>query len=57
MVEHHILERMVHDIRWLLLSDGEQMEEPDAVYLWDNNLGTVSNGINYAAWEEGEEPL
>ena len=57
MVEHHILERMVHDIRWLLLSDGEQREEPDAVYLWDNNLGTVSNGINYAAWEEGEEPL
>ena len=57
MVEHHILERMVHDIRWLLLSDGEQMEEPNAVYLWDNTLGTVSNGINYAAWEEGEEPL
>lgn len=25
MVEHHILERMVHDIRWLLLTEEEQL--------------------------------
>ena len=39
MVEHHILERMVHDIRWLLLTEEEQTEEPDVVYLWDNKVG------------------
>ena len=25
MAEHHILERMVHDIRWLLLTEEEQL--------------------------------
>ena len=25
MVEHHILERMVHDIRWLLLTEEKQL--------------------------------
>ena len=56
MVEHHILERMVHDIRWLLLTEEEQTEEPDVVYLWDNKVGAVSNGINYFDREAGEEP-
>ena len=55
MVEHHILERMVHDIRWLLLTEEEQTEEPDVVYLWDNKVGAVSNGINYFDREAGEE--
>ena len=46
MVEHHILERMVHDIRWLL-SDGEDPQErEETVYLWENKLGTVANGIS-----------
>lgn len=54
MVEHHILERMVHDIRWLLGSeeDSPLIEEENAVYLWDSQIGTVANGINY--FEEGE---
>ena len=49
MVEHHILERMVHDIRWLLLPEEASMqeEEQETVYLWDNQLGTVANGISY----------
>lgn len=47
MVEHHILERMVHDIRYLLLNADEREQEPEAVYLWDNKVGTVANGINY----------
>lgn len=55
-VRHHILERMVHDIRWLLLTEEEQTEEPDVVYLWDNKVGAVSNGINYFDREAGEEP-
>lgn len=55
MVEHHILERMVHDIRWLL-SDGEELpDQEEAVYLWDNKLGTVANGISYFDREAGDE--
>ena len=55
MVEHHILERMVHDVRWLLLNEEEQAAEPEAVYLWDSKIGTVANGVNYFDAEEGEE--
>ena len=55
MVEHHILERMVHDIRYLLLNTDEPEQEPEVVYLWDDRIGTVANGINYFEKEEGEE--
>ena len=51
-----ILERMVHDVRWLLLNEEEQAAEPEAVYLWDSKIGTVANGVNYFDAEEGEEP-
>ena len=43
-------------VRWLLLTEEEQTEEPDVVYLWDNKVGAVSNGINYFDREAGEEP-
>lgn len=56
MVERHILERMVHDIRYLLLTQEEQSEAEEAVYLWDNQLGTVANGINYFDQEAGDGP-
>ena len=52
MVERHILERMVQDIRALLLPEGEQDEQEEAVYLWDSRLGLVANGVNYAREEE-----
>ena len=52
MVEHHILECMVHDIRYLLLDEEEADGAEEAVYLWDNREGTVANGTNYAE-EEG----
>ncbi|MDO4671572.1 MAG: hypothetical protein Q4A76_01470 [Porphyromonadaceae bacterium] len=52
MVRNHILERMIHDIRWLLLSEEEQPEVQETVYLWDNQLGTVENGVNYFGREE-----
>lgn len=55
MVEHHILERMVRDIRWLLLPEEERAEMEEAVYLWDHRLGTVANGINYCEKREGGE--
>lgn len=53
MVSCKILERMVRDIRWLLLPEGDCPEQAEAVYLWDNQIGTVSNGINYFRREEG----
>lgn len=57
MVSAKILERMVHDIRWLLSPAEESMELEEAIYLWDNKIGTVSNGINYFREEEGDGPL
>ena len=47
MVKYRILERMIRDIRWLLLSEDEQLDGQETVYLWDNQLGTVANGVNY----------
>lgn len=43
----HLLERMVHDIRYLL-RDGE-INDPalDAVYLWDNGASELPAGFNY----------
>lgn len=57
MVSGRILERMVHDIRWLLSPAEESMEPEEAIYLWDNQRGVVSNGINYFREEEGDGPL
>ncbi len=57
MVSARILERMVHDIRWLLSPAEESMELEEVVYLWDNQRGVVSNGINYFREEEGDGPL
>ena len=31
-------------------------QEPEVVYLWDDRIGAVANGINYFEKEEGEEP-
>lgn len=48
IVKLHLLERMVHDIKYLL-SDSENNEEEKekAVYLWDNIKDKVENGIQY----------
>ncbi len=55
MVENHILERMVHDIRALLLPDEESEEKKDTLYLWDDRSGTVANGVNYGDEKEVED--
>ncbi|WP_130837294.1 type I-E CRISPR-associated endonuclease Cas1e [Lachnoclostridium sp. Marseille-P6806] len=48
MVSAHILERMVHDIRWLLLEKEElEKEASNVIYLWDDRIGTVENGRLY----------
>lgn len=52
MVQHHLMEQMVRDIRTLLSDSGELSEEDNAVYLWDDRCGQVANGRLYGA--EGE---
>lgn len=43
----HILERMVHDIKFLL-SEGECEEDyKSTLYLWDNIQGEVEHGVSY----------
>ncbi len=56
MVAAHILERMVNDIRYLILENDQTEDKADTntVYLWDNIKGIVANGISYGTngdWE------
>lgn len=54
IAQSHLIERMVHDIRYLLLKDDEQDEiipEADVTYLWDSKKEIVSNGKNYTESE------
>lgn len=51
IVKLHLLEKMVHDIKYLLLDQEEESEER-AVYLWDNIKDKVENGRQY-----GEERI
>jgi hypothetical protein len=47
---------MVHDIKWLFSEEDEpELEEQEAVYLWDDRRGTVSNARNYGRGEEETE--
>lgn len=49
----HILERMVRDIRTLLLTEEELSEDNcDILYLWDNKQGTVDSAHAYGIVEE-----
>lgn len=59
MVEQHVLERMVHDIRLLLSGPGESADDGeeeesgrDAVYLWDDRTGEASSGVSYGKEED-----
>ena len=45
MVSEHLLAQMVKDIKYLL--NEEDPDEQDIVYLWDNKVGQVKNGISY----------
>lgn len=51
IVKLHLLEKMVHDIKYLF-SDLEDESEDQAVYLWDNIKDQVKNGRQY-----GEERI
>lgn len=50
IVKKHLLEKMVHDIKYLL--EEKEPEGEKALYLWDNLKGAVSNGILYREQEE-----
>lgn len=50
VVEAHLLERMVADIKYLFKndkSDGDLEDDKEVLYLWDNRKGSVANGIQY----------
>ena len=45
--EKKLLERMVRDIKWLLLDDEDEKPDGEAVMLWNNQREAVKNGISY----------
>lgn len=47
MTQMHILERMVGDIKYLLSDEVAADVSENTVYLWDDKVGTVKNGISY----------
>lgn len=51
----HVLDHMVHDIKYLL-SDGDWEEEDykSTLYLWDNVQGELEHGVSYAEVDEEE---
>lgn len=51
MVEINLLERMVKDIKYLLMPDDEDFNEVKTIYLWDDKLGQVDYGKQYSFGE------
>lgn len=47
IVKRRLLERMIHDIKYLLSDSDDGEEEEKAVYLWDNKKDRVENGRQY----------
>lgn len=43
----HILERMVHDIKWLLNDGFSEEDYQSTLYLWDNVDGNQEHGVSY----------
>ena len=56
MVEHHILERMVHDIRWLLLTEEEQLF-PAYAGVIPQTKGGVNLGFTFPRTRGGDPNL
>ena len=42
-----ILDRMVHDIKWLLSDDFKEEDYKSVLYLWDNVDGNKDHGVSY----------
>ena len=47
MSKGRLLQRMVHDIQYLLNDNAEDITEGDVVYLWDDYFGTLAAGTAY----------
>lgn len=43
----HILDRMVHDIKWLLNDEFSEEDYQSTLYLWDNVDGNQEHGVSY----------
>lgn len=43
----HILDRMIHDIKWLLNNDFSEEDYQSTLYLWDNVDGNKEHGRSY----------
>ena len=54
IVDIHLLEKMVSDIKYLLL-DEDANTENESVYFWDNLKGVVANGIQYREYGKENE--
>lgn len=59
MTDGKLLERMVKDVKYLLLDESEHFSKDtsdeyaeSALYLWDNRRGTVSSGVLYSEDDE-----
>ncbi|MEU5691982.1 type I-E CRISPR-associated endonuclease Cas1e [Actinosynnema sp. NPDC020468] len=53
VVETQLLQRIVRDVKNLLLPDGEELVDRDPRELWDEELGAVSGGVNWASAHGG----
>lgn len=42
-----ILDRMVHDIKWLFSNDFKEEDYQSTLYLWDNQEGEKEHGVSY----------
>lgn len=52
MVQYHLMERMVKDIRTLFASEDDSDDGRDSLYLWDDKVGFVENGRLYRTEED-----
>lgn len=52
--EHHILERVVHDIKWLLDSCGPSDDDTDILALWDTSGLRVEQGKQYCGERDND---
>lgn len=57
LAKEHILERMAHDIRTLLLEGEGNDIDIESLKLWDDKIGEVRAGISYGNDEEAESLL
>ncbi len=49
VADGHLMARVVHDIKDLLLEEGTPDHDDDALHLWDEFDGHVPGGVNWAA--------